>query len=322
MDINSILEKLGRFGVESLNQEEKDFLKRIEYSDTIHSYLSKISIEEIELRREKVRSLNIKRMNDEELFNTIMDTISFDVDGIHQSRLMPRFHTYPEKTRFYKIRSLDVTDHFVPLKAMSKESDAWNAPVDLCKAGRINKEGESLLYTSPSPNVCVEEMKIEDGNRFCLIVYESVKSIKASLVGIWEDNPDLSKDENLKMRMITNVLGDLFSKEVGKGTEYLYRVSERIAKDYFDLPRDMQDAWCYPSIAAKIGHNVCFQPEVAREVLKLIGVQICSVKRVGDDYLYFCQAIAIWNGEKDSFDYFSVNSPLCHQYFPEIKLNE
>ena len=320
METNNIIEKLGRLGAEALSQEEKIILKDMGTSVSIHDFLSKITIDEIELHRENARSFNVKRMDDKELFNAIMNAISFNVDGTRQCILMQRCLTYPERTRLYKIRSLDAKDHFVPLKAMSKEQDAWNAPEDLCKVGRVNKEGESLLYTSPSPNVCVEEMNIENGERFCLIVYESIKSIKATLIGIWENNPDLSKEDNLKMRMITNILGDLFAKEVGKGTEHLYRVSERIAKDYFDLPRDVQDAWCYPSIAAKLGYNLCFRPDVAKEVLKLVGIQVCTVKRVEDNYLYSCQVVAKWNEDSNSFNYFPVNSPQCKQMFPEIRI--
>jgi hypothetical protein len=51
--------------------------------------------------------------------------------------------------------------------------------------------------------------------RFCLIVYEAKKDVKATLVGIWQDDQTLSKEENLKMRMITNVLKDLFTRDVG-----------------------------------------------------------------------------------------------------------
>lgn len=294
-------------------------------TQTIHHFLSKISIEDIEKKRESFYLLNFKKMSDEELFNAIMNTISFDIDGsgTQQSMLLPRGSTYPIGTRFFKIRSLTAEDHYIPLLAMSKEQDAWNAPEEKCKIGRINKEGESLLYTSPqNPNICVEEMGINDDERFCLIVYEAVKDIQTTLIGIWENSLDYTQEENLKMRMITNILKDLFTRDVGKGTEYWYRVSERIAKDYYDLPREMQDGWCYPSIAAKLGYNVCFRPEVAKEVLRLVGVQICTVKRMNDNYMYSCQAIAVWNDNKQIFDFFPVSSPICRILFPEIQIKK
>ncbi len=43
-----------------------------------------------------------------------------------------------------------------------------------------------------------------------------------------------------------------------------------IAKDYFELPpRDVQDAWCYPSIANKSAINLCMRPDIATEKLRL-----------------------------------------------------
>ena len=161
-----------------------------------------------------------------------------------------------------------------------------------------------MLYTSvDNPDISVEEMDIKDGDWFCLITYKSVKVIKSTLVGIWNDSEGLSKEDNLKMRMITNVLKDLFVRDVGKGTEFLYRVTERIAKDYFDLPREMQDCWCYPSVAAKLGYNVCFRPDVAREVLQIDSVQLCSVEQSGNQYEYTCYANVIWNSVEGKYEY-------------------
>lgn len=322
MDIDKILKKLAMQGIEALTTEEKDVLRNMGQRNSIHEFLSKISIEDIVMKGEVFRSLNIKKLTEEELFNALMNAISFDIDGsgMQKSIIEQRSITYSSGTRFYRIRKIEPDDHLIPLKIMSKEQDAWNAPAEFCKAGRLNKEGESLLYTSPlCPNICVEEMNIKDGEKFCLIVYELVREIKANMIGIWEDRNDYSKEENLKMRMITNTLKDMFTRDVGEGTEFLYRVSERIAKDYYDLSPEVQDAWCYPSIAAKFGHNVCFRPEKAREVLKLIGIQICSVRRVDEQYEFLCNAIAVWNKENEKFDYYSVDSPICRILFPEIK---
>lgn len=292
--------------------------------NSIHDFLSRISIEDIVKKQELFHSLSIKKLTDEELFQALLSAISFDVEGTGRetSFLTPRSVSFPKGTRLYRIRKLDIEDYYIPLKVLAIEQDVWNAPVEKCKLGRLNKDGESLLYTSvQSPNVCVEEMDIEDGQNFCLIVYEAKKEIKATLIGVWKDCQELSKDENLKMRMITNVLRDLFTRDVGTGTEYLYRLSERIAKDYYDLPRDCQDAWCYPSVAAKQGYNCCFRPDVAKDVLNLVGIQICTVNRQDDNYMYNCKCISVWNKEKNVFEYYSVDSLICHSLFPEIKVN-
>ena len=90
----------------------------------------------------------------------------------------------------------------------------------------------------------------------------------------------------------------------------------------YDLPRDCQDAWCYPSVAAKQGYNCCFRPDVAKEVLNLIGVQVCSINRMGDTYRYNCDCILVWNKDKEVYDYYRADSPVCRRLFPEIVINK
>jgi len=125
------------------------------------------------------------------------------------------------------------------------------------------------------------------------------------------------------MRLISNFLNDEFTRDVGTGTEFLYRTSERIVKDYFDLPpRVVQDAWCYPSVASKPSVNVCFRPEIAKELLELKGVQICNVKRDNNQYLFNCQAIATGFDEEKRFKYYSIDHPICKEIFPEIQINK
>lgn len=323
MDLKSIIEKIVNQGAESLTQEEKEILKSMGNQNGIKDFLSKITIENIDKKSEAFHALDLKKLTNEELFNALTDAISFDVDGIKMSFFIPRIASFFIGTKFYRIRKFVDSDGDIPLKTMSIEQDAWNAPEENCNIGRLNKDGESLLYTSlQSPNICVEEMGIKDGEKFCLIVYEARKEIKATLIDRWQDQQELSKEDNQKMRMITDILIDSFSSVVDKGTKFLYRMSERIAKDYYDLPRDCQDAWCYPSVAAKQGYNCCFRPDVAKEVLNLIGVQVCCVNRMGDNYCYKCDCILVWNKDTEVYDYYQVDSPICRHLFPEIVVNK
>lgn len=290
----------------------------------VKELLSKIETIEIIKKIEYFRKLDFKKISDTDLFNEINKVISVNVDGVEKAILLPRFITYPPKTRFYRVRSVQPKDHYIPLKAMTFESDAWNPPPQLVKTrGRLNDVNESLLYTSPiDPHVAVEEMKIRDGERFCLIVYESISDIKASMIGFWEDFPELNSEENLKMRLFSNFLNDEFTRDVGVGTEFLYRTSERIAKFYFDLPpRVAQDAWGYPSVAIKPSVNVCFRPDIAKELLEIKGVQICTVKRENSGYHFQCQAIAVGFDEDKKFKYYTVQHPICKEIFPEIQLS-
>lgn len=297
----------------------------INFHQEVKELLSKIETVEIIKKIENFRKLDFKKISDTDLFNEISKTISANVNGIEKAILFPRFATYPPKTRFYRVRALQPEDHYIPLKAMTFEADAWNPPAQFVKTrGRLNNVNESLLYTSPiQPQIAVEEMKINDGERFCLIVYESISDIKVTMIGLWEDLPELNSEENLKMRLISNFLNDEFTRDVGVGTEFLYRTSERIVKDYFDLPpRVVQDAWCYPSVASKPSVNVCFRPEIAKDLLELKGVQICNVKREKNQYLFNCQAIAVGFDEEKKFKYYQIDHPICKGIFPEIQLNK
>lgn len=281
--------------------------------------LSKTTTEEIILKIETFRKLNLKSIGDKELFDEISKVLMVG----NQSILLPRIGNYPIGTKFYRIRKLNIEDHYLPLKAMSVEQDAWSPPEDcITKPGRLNKVKESLLYTSPiNPSVAVEEMKIEEKERFCLIVYKAKKEVKVSIIGQWEKIPELNQEENLKMRILSNFLNDEFTRDVGQGTEFLYRASERIAKDYFDLPpRDVQDAWCYPSIASKPSYNVCFRPELAKEILDLVGVQLCEVEKDKSDYMFKCIGVLADFDENDKFIFHKINSRRCAELFPEIQM--
>lgn len=291
----------------------------------VKQLLSKINTLEIIKKIENYRMIDFKKISNEDLVNEILKIITVNVDGIKRAHLFPRLATYPPQTRFYRVRKVESKDHNIPIEAMSIEQDAWNPPIKSIKRrGRLNKVNESLLYTSPVNRfVAIEELKIKDGERFCLIVYEARCEIKVSLIGHWDDLPELNSEENLKMRIVSNFLKDEFTRDVGEGTEYLYRASERIAKDYYDLPpRDVQDAWCYPSIAVTKSVNVCFRPEVAKDLLELKGVQICNVSRQNGNYLLNCHAIAYGFDSDKKFKYYEVDSPICREIFPEIQLNK
>lgn len=229
---------------EPLSKEEYNRILDLYKPKSIKEFLSTISIEDIESRRERLNRTNYSKLSDNDLNKIISDSLSFDFHGCRMSFLSPNFFTLKKGTIFYRVRRVQRNDSFFPINTLKDEQDAWNPPHSaIIKEGRLNRIGESLLYTSPfTPEVALEEMHIEKGERFCLMVYEAITDIKVVTIGMWNNRTDLSLEENLKTRMIMNILGDLFSRDVGKGTEYLYRVSERIAKDYFDLPNNMQDA--------------------------------------------------------------------------------
>lgn len=310
----NIIEKNPEFENHNFNLESFD----------IKSMLSNITVLEIVNKIAKFRKVNLKDLSDKDLFDELTEAISIDYNGLKQSVLFPRLAEYPAHTRFYRVRKINSEDSNFPNKTISKEQDVWNPPTQfVTRPGRLNKERESLLYTAPiNPYIAIEEMKIQDNEKFGLIVYESKSPIKVVMIGLWEDIPELTEEENLKLRMYSDFLYTEFTRDVGIGTEYLYRVSELITKNYFDLPpRDVQDAWCYPSVASKKQVNVCFRPNIAKELLEFVGVQFCQLKRIDKEMLIKCNYIAADFNTNRELLYYPVNSEKCRLLFPEINLS-
>lgn len=287
----------------------KDFIK---YVDAAHLH-------------EKIcafREMDFKKMSYQEVQAAVSNVITFGTPHGNICVLTPKEANYPVGTRFYRVRSLSEDDRNFPLRDMSKVSDCWEAPEHIVQAGRLNRDNESLLYTAPqSPVVAVEEMKIPDNQLFSLIVYESIDPINVTMIGSEPNIEGLADDEILKARMIQDFLKHEFIRDVGTGTEYLYRISESIAKDYFDLPPDFQDAWCYPSVAKKGSFNVCFRKE-KRSKLKLIGTQIVSVQREGDYYLFNARKIATESNGSTELSYHEIGSEVQQKLFPELIAQE
>lgn len=290
-----------------LSQENIEFWNKINPLDVI----AKIS---------KFRSLNISEMSLEEVNTAIYDVLTFEGQFIY----LTNNSSYNQGTLFYRARILDSLQ--LPIPQLKSESDFWNAPAQfITKYGRLNKPNESLLYTTPyDPTITLKEIKIPDNAPYALMVYEATEQIKANLIGQQYDYENLGI-YNHNIKLINNIYNDFlkdeFSRDVGIGTEYLYTVSELIAKNFFDLPpRFVQDAWAYPSLKDKEKYNVCFRPEIAKEVLKLKGTLICEKTPQS----YGIKVIAIQSGFNSSGEpeFYELGSEKQRKVFPEIGFTE
>ena len=283
----------------------KQFLKYVDISD-LHDKICKF------------RDLDFKKLDYQGVQNAISKTIIFPTPQGATSVLRPGLGNYPKGTRFFRVRTIPTDDHLLPLLSMRSVADCWEPPSKIVKIGRLNRENESLLYTAPmDPVVAIEELKIGDGQLFSLIVYEAIEQINITIIGGQPNVGDFSKEEQLKLRMIQDFLKHEFIRDVGAGTEYLYRISESIAKDYFDLPPEFHDGWCYPSVAKKGGCNVCFRKS-GHIKLKLVGVQLATVYRQPENYLFQIKLIAKDSGDGDNLSYHEIGSNVQHELFPEI----
>lgn len=287
----------------------KDFLKYVDTTD-LHNKICNF------------RDLDFKKMSYQEVRTAISKVITFNTPFGSRCVLTSMTTSYPVGTRFYRVRTLPEDDRNLPLRAMSKVADCWEPPEEIARAGRLNRDNESLLYTAPiSPIVAIEEMKISDNQIFSLIAYEAVKPINVTIIGEKPNTEGLTNEEALKARMIQDFLKHEFIRDVGYGTEYLYRISESIAKDYFDLPPDVQDAWCYPSVAQKGHCNVCFRKD-RRSGLKLLGSQIASITREEDKYLFDVKLVAAESEDGVNLDYHPIGSDFHKLTFPEFQIGK
>lgn len=262
------------------------------------------------------RKLNLKDMTDEEVSQAISHVLMHNNYFVYISNE----GIYPKGTKFFRVRELDGSK--IPNNNLRVESDFWNAPKQcITKYGRLNKPYESLLYTSPiNPMVAVNEVKLTEDTFFAVITYEAKEDIKVNCIG-GEYNYEKMGITDKHVKLINNIINDFlreeFTRDVGEGTEYLYRVSEMIAKWYFDLPpRDVQDAWAYASVKNRQAYNVCFRPEVAKDVLELKGAMIC--KKEGESEGLNVKCIAHGFDENGIAKFYHLGSDEQRTIFPEI----
>lgn len=281
-------------------------------------HLKTVNLLDLINRQKEFRLLNFKDMSYEELLCSINKVL------LHNGRFryIVNLGEYPPNTIFYRVRKLKGS--IVPDDNMKTYNDFWEPPQHcVTSLGRLNKVGESLLYVVPYDyKIALQETHVKKDEFFALIKYVSKGPIKVNIIGGNYDYSNLgltNLDAITVHEMYNNFLRDEFSRDVGVGTEYLYKISECIAKSYFDLPgRVVQDAWAYSSIQDKNRYNVCFRPEIAHDLLELKGALICKTNNL-DDLNIAC--VAIGDLETNSVQYYRFNTYFHNSLFPEFIMN-
>ena len=260
------------------------------------------------------RKMNISCMTNAEIDQAILNVLCWN--GVFSC--YTNIRKYPAETKFFRVKRLKGT--VIPNERFGVYQDYWETdPKYLTKYGRLNKPGESLLYLSPDLRCSIDEVHIQKDELFAAIQYTAKSDIKVNMIGGEFDYEKLGiQDEKVKLihEIYNGFLRDEFSRDVGKGTEYLYKVSERIAKTYFDLPpRVVQDAWAYSSVQDKTKYNVCFRPEIAHELLDLNGAMLCKMNRsMGIQVLY----VAVGADEDNNILFYRIGSEQQKKVFPQI----
>ena len=244
----------------------------------VRQYLRQFTVDELRRKIRTFKNLNIRRMQAAAVEAAVLDAITV---GSPASAVLPVYATnYPKGTRFFRIRRF--LDGLNPVTTVA---DCWCPPPDKTTMGRVNREGNPVLYTSPrDPLVAVAEMGAADGDRCMVLQYEATEEIR---LGWITDQPaphleaSFDGDELVKLNMLRDFFVDEFTREVGIGTEHLYITSNIIAESYFNYPNT--GGYCYPTTVRKAGfYNVAFFAGAAKQLLTLSAICECSFYPAGD----------------------------------------
>ena len=219
--------------------------------------------------------MDIKGLNDKELEERIDEVLRVKYNGgITISTILTEYSWFEIGTRFYRIRQLKNIN--MPNRDLKKVSAYWNPPQKYVKHyGRLNKPGESLLYTALNPYTAMCETNMEAGSPFVLCVYEAIKPLRFSWIGgeaNYSFNGIKNKNTIRYLEAIRQFLVEEFTRIVPAEKEELYRITERIAKNYY-ISSD-NNGWRYPSIKNNYEDNICFCSERVMYNIKLIGAII------------------------------------------------
>ena len=288
-------------------------------------YLQDVDANELLDRISKFRDLDFKRMGVQEIYSSIKDVLLFEGPGRRERYIHLAYpHVLDIGSRFYRIRRLAPDDRNIPLRGIVSEADVWEAPAHVARAGRLNRDGEGLLYTSHDVHVAMEEMDVADGEVVPIIVYQAVEPITVLGIGDFPSEIVLPPEEKVKLRMIMDFVRHEFIREVGIGTEHFYKISSTLATQFFGrpsaaLPSGITEGWNYPSVARKGGTNTCFHPSLVKDKLNLQGFILASVKIVDRRYLVKPLSVAHGFDKKGNFIYHPTFGEVSKRIFPEIK---
>jgi len=107
--------------------------------------------------------------------------------------------------------------------------------------------------------------------------------LKLMPIGLYVEFPEkfLSEQGEINRKIIDQFLYTEFTKDVGKGTEYLYRISNKIVDTFYNMPT--YDGYIYPSIAFKTGQNVGIKHFSADRKIKIKSVKNIIIESLSED---------------------------------------
>lgn len=307
------------YSIKLLNDEARFVSGKITENILKYADISKL--------KEKIHSFQnmcIQNMSDKELETNIEKVLSIKLKGdVTISNILCEYSLFDIGDRFYRIRKLKNIN--VPNSELKNVSAYWNPPRRYVRHyGRLNKPRESLLYTALNPYTAICETGLKAGDSFVLCIYEAIKPLRFSWIG---GKPDYNfngiKNKNVIdfLETTRQFLVDEFTRVIPEEQEFLYRITEIIAKKYYTSPED--NGWRYPSIKNNFEDNICFLSERVMYNLKLVGAFIAIFNKSCETDPHEMKITIKYIGLGPNIDrYYSCNSKECEEYmdklFPEF----
>lgn len=150
-------------------------------------------------------------------------------------------------------------------------------------AGRLNKEGESLLYTASDISTALLEVRSDPGDLVSITQFSAKADLTTVALGRLAIPPNLPMSQRKKLGLIGDFLATLISQSDKPYGEADYAETEFVTKELYDLPAEFFSGWSYPSFVSQKsrGMNFAFRPTQAEESLKLDTVIIADVMKIG-----------------------------------------
>ncbi len=262
------------------------------------------------------RRLNHRYLSESDLVSRIFEV--FCTGPFPQNFSFPTYeYSFQSGTKFFRVRAIPDDDHIAPLRCLSNLSDAWEPPANAVKMGRLNRPRIPVLYTCVNdPILAFREAKVSS-KLFSLIVYRAKTEIVVSAIGADHLHESDSDEDAAMLEAFYDFLELEFTRDVGVGSEYLYRTSLIIAESFFSLPRTQ--AWEYRSAVDREKFNCAFLPGQGKQCLELVGVQVCLSADALDGMLH-SKAVVDFDSVTCQARYHAIGSDRQKELFPEIDL--
>ena len=216
---------------------------------------------------ESWRNLDLRKKEDSEIdkeLSSFLDSLeTFHVSSVKQSW-----------SKLWRLRKFNYR--------IKDVSECWEPPAANCPMGRCNAKGSPVLYVSEKLKIPFEELVIQPNEQVCVIMYKSIKRLNLMRIvskKFKETNingkPFYDDDSMLSYQILREFVRSEFLKPIGKGTEYLHRISGSMCRVWFD-DKD-SDGWLYPSMQSPNDLNIAIKPESAHKKLKIEDIRIVQM---------------------------------------------